>query len=57
MFEPIRAYTLFIDGEPSLDDITTSPEWAARLLIQAAAQGHERVEIVPVEIREVADAK
>lgn len=53
MFDPIRAFMLVIDGEPSPDDITTSPEWAARLLLQAAAQGHERVEVVPVEIREI----
>lgn len=54
---PMRAFMLFIDGEPSPDDITTSLEWAARLLVQASAQGYERVEIVPVEIQEVVDAK
>lgn len=48
---------LIIDGEPSVEDITTSLERAARLLIEAAAQGHEAVTVVPVEIREVRDAQ
>lgn len=52
---PTRAWMLVIDGEPSLDDIATSPELAARLLIEASAQGHAVVEVVRVEIREVGD--
>lgn len=54
---PIRAWMLVIDGEPSMDDIATSPELAARLLIEASAQGHALVEVVLVEIREVRDGK
>lgn len=38
---PIKAFMLIIDGEPSVEDITTSPERAGHLLIEAARKAGE----------------
>jgi hypothetical protein len=54
--DPIRAYMLVIDGEPSLEDIHSTEEDASGVA-WALHGAFASIEIVRVEIREVGDGK